>query len=201
MKGRAPAEPAPSRGCYDRALSRQARQSEQRERLVDWMAEMYRQRGEQVTVQDVVQAAGVGRNTFYEYFDGLEHGLAHATQTVSKLLYERTVSELEASRTPIARLRALSRLWFELLDSEPAPMALLSRPVSEGAMSEGVVLFQALLSRALLEKTPGAARADEATQLCAALAAVGASGAVRLGVAGRQEMQEALSLLMQRVFR
>src|SRR5688572_17094045 len=103
MSERSRMETAPARGCYDRALSRQARQAEQKARLVDWIAQVYLQRGSTATVHDIVQAAGVGRNTFYEYFDGLEHALDFAAQIHAKQTHDRLARALEAARTPIAK--------------------------------------------------------------------------------------------------
>jgi AcrR family transcriptional regulator len=202
MKGGRPVEPAPARGRYDRAQSRQARQAEQRERLVIWLAQVYREQGERITVHEVVRAAGVGRNTFYEYFDGLEHGLAYATQSFSKRLHQQLVLQMEGARSGIAKLRILSRAWFDLVESEPAAMSLLARARSTGPMSASAELFQSLLEHAVTEAGSRAAEPREHTcAACAAFAAEGASLYAMRGGGSPGELSEALSIFLTRVFR
>lgn len=196
------AEPAPARGCYDRALSRQARQAEQRERLVYWIAQKHQECGTRLTVQDVVAAAGVGRNTFYEYFDGLEHGLAYAAQTCAKLGRERIMSELESARTPIAKLRKLARAWLEFAESEPAALLLLARRPANASGSDATALFQSLLQQVLNAGSQALALpSDRVLEACAASAAEGASLRLLAGEATRLELQAALELVLTRVFR
>lgn len=195
---------APARGCYDRGLSRQARQAEQKARLVSWIAETYRERGGALTVHDVVQAACVGRNTFYEYFDGLDHALDYAAQTHAKAMHERIGSALDAARTPIAKLRELSRAWFDELERDPARAALLLR-LPEGTRSAAVSTFTTLLEAALRQgRSLAAANLDTALIDYAAFAAEGgarallAPGALALP---RAALQEGLATLLTRVFR
>lgn len=201
MSERSRIETAPARGCYDRALSRQARQAEQRARLVGWVAEAYRVRGLSLTVQDVVHAAGVGRNTFYEYFDGLEHALDYAAQTHAKAMQERIVSALESARTPIAKLRALSRVWFDEIEKDPGRAALLLRP-SEAARSVASNTFASLLEAALKQGRSITPANPEAPLIdYAAFAAAGGARALLTAGASRVELQEGLALLLTRVFR
>lgn len=194
-------EPAPGRGCYDRALSRPARQAEQKARLVSWIAETYRQRGPALTVQDVIQAAGVGRNTFYEYFDGLEHALDYAAQTHAKAIHERIGSALEEARTPIAKLRALSRTWFAEVERDAAGAALLLRAPVRGH-SAAASTFATLLGAVLKHgRSPTAATADAQLIDYAAFAAAGGARTLLASAAPRAELQEALATLLTRVFR
>lgn len=194
-------EPAPARGRYDRGLSRQARQAEQKARLVGWIAEVYRERGLELTVQDVVQAAGVGRNTFYEYFDGLDHALDYAAQTHAKAIQERIATTLEAARTPIAKLRELSRAWFDAIERDPARAALLLRSPA-GARSAAVSTFASLLETSLKQGRSFAAATPNAPLIdYAAFAAEGGARAVLAWAAPRGELQEGLATLLTRVFR
>lgn len=201
MPDRPRIEAAPARGCYDRALSRQARQAEQKARLVGWIAEVYRERGPDLTVQDVVQAAGVGRNTFYEYFDGLEHALDYAAQTYAKALHERIVIAVDAARTPIAKLRELSRAWFHEVESDPAHAALLlrSRP---GARSAATDVFASVLD-AVLEQSRGqaAASADALLIDYAAFAGEGGARSLLAQAVPKPDLQEGLGTLLTRLFR
>jgi len=194
-------ETAPARGCYDRALSRQARQAEQKARLVDWIAQVYLERGSTATVHDVVQAAGVGRNTFYEYFDGLDHALDYAAQTHAKQTHERLVEALETARTPIAKLRELSRAWFDELERDPAHAALLLRlPASAGSAAARV--FKSLLGTVLTEgRSHGPTVSDGVLIDFAASAAEGGARDLLAGGTPKTELQEGLSTLLTRVFR
>ena len=67
-------EPAPKRGQYDRALSRRDRQDAQRERVIGALAILSASERE-LSISNVVEVAGIGRNTFYEYFDDVDHAL------------------------------------------------------------------------------------------------------------------------------
>ena len=66
--------PAPKRGQYDRAMSRHERQAAQQERVIAAVAAVVAT-GRELSVASVVEHAGIGRNTFYEYFDDVEHAL------------------------------------------------------------------------------------------------------------------------------
>lgn len=194
-------EIAPARGRYDRALSRQARQAEQKARLVGWIAEVYRERGPALTVQDVVQAAGVGRNTFYEYFDGLEHALDYVAQTHAKAMHERISTAIEAARTPIAKLRELSRAWLEEVELDPARLALLLR-LRSGARSTATDVFASLLDAALKQgRNQVAANADVFLVDYAAFAGEGGARSLLSGAATRPDLQESLATLLTRLFR
>jgi AcrR family transcriptional regulator len=66
--------PAPKRGPYDRALTRNERQAAQQERVIAAIAALAAA-GSELSVANVVEHAGIGRNTFYEYFDDVDHAL------------------------------------------------------------------------------------------------------------------------------
>jgi AcrR family transcriptional regulator len=194
-------EAAPARGRYDRALSRQARQAEQKERLLRWIAEAYREHGDSLTVQHVVEAAGVGRNTFYEYFDGLEHALDVAAQSRAKLVRERIVNAVDQARTPIAKLRELSRAWFNEVQADPANAALLLRRGSD-ARSVGASMFGALLAAIVkAAQTYGAANVDPLLIEYAAFAAEGGARLLLVAGAENERAQEGLGTVLTRLFR
>ena len=196
------AEQAPSRGCYDRALSRQARQAEQRERLVAWIGETYRAKGEHATINDIVAAAGVGRNTFYEYFDGLEHALAYAAQTAAARIHDRIVIHIDTEPTTLAKLRALTQHWLAEAHAEPAAMTLLVRNLPDQPCSKAALLFESLLRRALDQtKQVVSTETDAAWEVCAALAAAEVGRYTIAGGTHSERMRSALELLLTRLFR
>ena len=112
--------PAPKRGQYDRALSRRERQAAQRERVIAAIAALA-ETDRELSVASVVEAAGIGRNTFYEYFDDLEHALLAINHRVLSDFAGRVSTALQVARTPLERVRALARVWSEnLLENSPS---------------------------------------------------------------------------------
>ena len=122
--------PAPKRGQYDRALSRRERQAAQRERVIAAIAAIAATDRE-LSVASVVEAAGIGRNTFYEYFDDLEHALLAINQRVLSDFASRANTALRAARTPLERIRALARVWAENVLENSAYVKLALRAQAE----------------------------------------------------------------------
>src|SRR5438128_305637 len=118
MKAAAELVPAPKRGHYDRALSRHARQVAQQERVIAAVATLAAG-GKELTVASVVERAGIGRNTFYEYFDDVEHALAAIKARARRELVARVESALRSARTPLERVRALAKAWSESVSANP----------------------------------------------------------------------------------
>src|SRR5580765_2271924 len=96
---------APGRGCYDRTQSRQQRHAEQRDRLIASVAALA-VGGDELTVGAIVARAGVGRNTFYEYFDDVGHALRVLKQRAVRELATAVEESLRGARAPLERLRA-----------------------------------------------------------------------------------------------
>ena len=123
--------PAPKRGQYDRALSRRERQAAQRERVIAAIAALSVTERE-LNIANVVELAGIGRNTFYEYFDDIEHALLVIKRRASLELASRVEGALSAARTPLERIRALARAWTENLFENPTLVRLALRAQPEG---------------------------------------------------------------------
>ena len=115
--------PAPGRGQYDRALTRERRQAEQRERLLVATAAALAKG--QATVQGVIALAGVGRNTFYEYFDDFPHALAAVRARAEARVELECRSHVEQARTTIERFRAIGRGWCGALLVSPTEARVL----------------------------------------------------------------------------
>jgi len=122
--------PAPKRGRYDRALSRSERQAAQRERVIAAIAAISATDRE-LSVANVVELAGIGRNTFYEYFDDLEHALLAITGRALRDFAVRAEAALQTARTPLERIRVLARVWTENLLENPAQVRLALRAQAE----------------------------------------------------------------------
>jgi len=122
--------PAPKRGRYDRALSRRERQTAQRERVIAAIASISATDRE-LSVANVVEVAGIGRNTFYEYFDDLEHALLAIRGRALSDFASRVTAAMQQARTPLERIRALARVWTENLLENPSQVKLALRAQAE----------------------------------------------------------------------
>jgi AcrR family transcriptional regulator len=86
--------------------------------------------GEELTVGAIVARAGVGRNTFYEYFDDVGHALRVLKQRAVRELASAVEESLRGTRAPLERLRAATQGWVQAIAREPGLMALALRPSS-----------------------------------------------------------------------
>lgn len=171
LLGRSSLLPAPGRGQYDRSLSRARRQAEQQERLCVAAAEAFALKGSDLAVADIVGLAGTGRNTFYEYFDDVRHALSAVRARVTARLEGAIASALEGVRTPVERLRVISRVYFESLGEVPSQAVVgLARPRATDVLSPvGHVLRDAYL--AVMRATRVCGRAEERRALLVAAGA------------------------------
>jgi AcrR family transcriptional regulator len=168
--------PAPGRGAYDRSLTRAQRDAEHRERLLRATAELFGTGP--LTMARIVERAGVGRSTFYEFFDGPEHLVTQLEQRALRNLSAALQAALVEARTPLERVRAISRRFLGVLEAQP-----LDARVALGRRSE-VAPFSAageLLHASLVRCVEGA-RADgawfNATDDLSVLAAAAAGEAI-----------------------
>src|SRR5687767_7834001 len=122
--------PAPRRGSYDRSLTRAERDAEHRERLLRATAEVMSDGP--LTVARIVQRAGVGRSTFYEFFDSPEHLLEQLEQRLLRHLEAALDAGIAEARTPLERLRAIARSWIaELEERSLEARVVMGRPGGE----------------------------------------------------------------------
>jgi AcrR family transcriptional regulator len=131
MKAAVDLIPAPKRGLYDRALTRHERQAAQQERVIAAIAAVSAS-GRELSVASVVEHAGIGRNTFYEYFDDVDHALSAIKSRARRDLVARVELALQTARTPLERIRALARGWVENLSADPALARLALRAQAAG---------------------------------------------------------------------
>lgn len=165
--------PAPGRGAYDRSLTRAERDAEHRERLLRATAEVLSEGP--LTVARIVQRAGVGRSTFYEFFDSPEHLLEQLEQRLLRTLETALEAALAEARTPLERLRALTRAWTNLIEERTleARVALGRRPGSD-LLSPAGELFHQTLQRCVqvARNEAGWFRASDEVSVLAAAAAI-----------------------------
>jgi AcrR family transcriptional regulator len=141
-------ELAPKRGQYDRALSRRERQAVQRERVISALAALNATERE-LSIANVVELAGIGRNTFYEYFDDVEHALTVIKTRALRDLATRLDSSVQAARTPLERIRAVARAWAENLFVDPPLVRLALRAQPEMADAAQLSILGAQLTAVL----------------------------------------------------
>lgn len=154
--------PAPGRGAYDRTLSRAERDAQHRERLLLAAAEVLTDGP--ATIARIVERAGVGRSTFYEFFDSPKHVLDHLQQRALRGLESALEVAVEDARTPLERVRAIARAWLAELDTHPveARLALTRRGGDQLLSPAGNLLHRAL------ERCAQAARQDRMASMNAA---------------------------------
>ena len=140
--------PAPKRGQYDRALSRRDRQTAQRARVLAAVL-VVSASDQELNVANVVESAGIGRNTFYEYFDDIDHALSAIKARALRELAERVSLALQAARTPLERMRALARAWTEHLFDNAALARFALKTQSEALEPSQLSALAQQLARSL----------------------------------------------------
>ncbi len=195
--------PAPSRGAYDRSLSRAERDAQHRERLLLAASEVLAEGP--LTVARIAGRAGVGRSTFYEFFDSPEHLLAQLEQRILRGLESSLEEALSAARTPLERVRAIARAWLGELTARPleARVALTPRASSELLSPAGKVLHHALSRSATSARGVGVGwlSATDDSSLLAAAAAVEVVSRKHLLGPAVPEAQRVLTDLVARLLR
>jgi AcrR family transcriptional regulator len=162
--------PAPPRGHYDRRQPRELRVVEQRDRLIAATALAFA-RESAPTIATVVNLARVSRNTFYEYFDDLEHARAAAVLRAKQRVEQALRQAEQAARTPVERRRALARAWFDWIVAAPAEAGLILRATTS-ALGDGGTRFEAAVMRSLADaRALGVSVATPDRTVCMAVAA------------------------------
>lgn len=178
---------APERGRYDRAATREQRQSEQRERVLTAILQLSAEAAE-LSIGSVVHAAGIGRNTFYEYFDDLPHALTTLRQRALKEFAALLELELQCASSSALRIGALSAAWANYLSSSAllARLALQTLPgTSSGLSAIGDLLHSTLATWSdLHDELPGLA---DATRIFAVAALFEVLGRRTVNAAGDDE--------------
>jgi len=195
--------PAPSRGAYDRSLSRPERDAQHRERLLLATAEVL-EHGP-ATVARIVEHAGVGRSTFYEFFDSPEHVLEHIEQRVLRALETALERAFTESRTPLERVRALARAWIFELEARPTEARIALRVHTGGELlSPAGKLLHRMLGRTAQVARLGAVgwfNAADELSLLAATAAVEILSRRHLSDTPLREPQRTLAELVTKLLR
>ena len=102
-------------------LSRSFVAQNQRDRILAAVAEACSAKGYgEMSVEDIIAAAGVSRRTFYEHFKNKEHAFLAAYDAVVVQLFGRVNGAIEAAETLPDKIRAGLGAFLGFLASEPA---------------------------------------------------------------------------------
>lgn len=138
--------PAPGRGAYDRSLSRPERDAQHRERLLRAAAEITLE--SELTLSRIVERAGVGRSTFYEFFDSPEHVIAHLRERRLRAFDQTLNAAYAKAHTPLERLRAIVRGFINEAEAHPLEArVILGRCDEREALSPAGKLLHGVLER------------------------------------------------------
>lgn len=96
--------PKRSQSCEKRPNRRERRCAETRERLIGHALRLFSERGfAETTVEDITNAADVGKGTFFNYFPSKEHILVHLRQ-LKREKFQGLVSRASHSTEPMDRV-------------------------------------------------------------------------------------------------
>jgi len=144
-----------------------------RDRILDVAARLFRERGfDQVSVSDVMQAAGLTHGGFYGHFKSKDDLIAQAALQASEVVVERWAKIVEAQGEGALKTFADIYLGPEHLASPGAgcvvaalgPEIARQAPAARGALTASIKTIVGLLQRA----APGASAADKRKQALAA---------------------------------
>jgi AcrR family transcriptional regulator len=108
------------------------RDTQHRERLLLAASEALSQG--RLTVARIAARAGVGRSTFYEFFDSPDHLLEQLQLRTLRALEVRLAGAVTAARTPLERVRAITRAWLDELETRPIEARVALTPRTNGEL-------------------------------------------------------------------
>lgn len=127
-------------------------------------------------MSSIVARAGVGRSTFYEFFDSPEHLFEHLEQRALRSLEGALERGFAEARTPLERVRSAVRAWVTEIELHPheARMLLARRGHSDALSVAGKVFFRLLARIAEAAQLDGVAwfKASDEVALVAATGAL-----------------------------
>lgn len=157
------------------------------------------------TVARIVERAGVGRSTFYEFFDSPEHVLEHLEQRALRALEAALDTAFNEARTPLERMRAITRTWLSELEARPVEARVaLTRRIGGDLLSPASKLLHQTLERcvqAARHDGMGWLNAADDVSLLAAAAAVEALSRRHLAGQPLRDAPRTLSELITKLLR
>ncbi|HEX6766687.1 MAG TPA: hypothetical protein VF103_14435, partial [Polyangiaceae bacterium] len=187
----------------DRRLPRERRLAEQRERLMAATTLAVAHEAAP-SVASIVRRAGVGRNTFYEYFDDVERAVEATRVTVLRRIDEALRRAESSARTPVERWRSLAHAWLDFADSDPGAMLIALRVDGPASGASGTAVLEAAFERSLETlRSAGVASPPASADRVLAVAAVGEAfgrGLARTQISVSDEPSPGVSRAVSRSF-
>jgi AcrR family transcriptional regulator len=152
---------------YKRSLLRRERSVDTRRRLVRAAARLWSERGyDETTVEEICAAAGVGRTTYYLYFESKEQLLLELTHATARGVAS-DVAEREAAGSLDEQLRTFVDGLVRRMESVPKSLAALTMRHAVAGIPQprrptgDIVLFDDILTEILRDaQRRGEIRAD-----------------------------------------
>lgn len=128
--------PAPGRGRYDRAQSKENREEEQILRLLDATMEVMIEHGyAKATVAKICERAGMSRATFYAHFSGLRPALLALHHRVGGDVFEHLQQLFQGIDDPFERLRLGVSGFMEIIAENPGKARVIFREIRSAGPS------------------------------------------------------------------
>jgi AcrR family transcriptional regulator len=196
----------PGRGHWDRSLSRGQRRARERAGIVRAAARAHAEFGRALTLTHVVLEAGVGRNTFYDHFEDVDAAVVAAEEEGALVSYGALVAAGARARTPVERVRAVSRAWVAFAaEHRDLVSALCRRTMNSPLRPVGVPGLESILAEVLSEaRAAGAVGREPEPLRVRGVAAAFLAAAMLIARAEPilpEETAEMLSDLVLRAFR
>lgn len=113
------------------------RRARTRERILEAALGVFAARGPDApVVRDFIEAAGVARGTFYNYYDSVEALLEDTTRWLEDDLMMSIERELAPFASPADRLTLGVRLWLRKAETDPVWCAFVAGAVKHGESVE-----------------------------------------------------------------
>jgi len=129
----------PTQATRSRVVHGEIKRARTRAALIDVALRVIAERGFDVpTIDDFVEAAGVARGTFYNYFKSRDELLIAAAAQVADAVDEEILPLFRGTEDPAQRVSIAIRKFIEMSVRHPDKGALLVRtiPLAGGAVSE-----------------------------------------------------------------
>ena len=134
MKPKASVRPAPP---DHRTRVGQERRARTQKRILEAALGVFAEKGgDAPVIGDFIQAAGVARGTFYNYYDSVEELLAATTAWLEEDLMLSIEHELDGLTDPVDRLTLGVRLWLRKAAIDPVWCAFVAKSVTHGEAVE-----------------------------------------------------------------
>lgn len=126
----------PKRVMHHRTVSGQAQKAKTRELIIQGAIPVFAKHGpDNPVIDDFVQAAGISRGTFYNYFQTTRELLDAAMATLSDEVIATIVPVVEGEPNPLIRFSSAARMYYRKATLDPLFGQFLGSVSSVGALA------------------------------------------------------------------